>query len=97
MSEGRRLKVLLSRQKQALVIFGDKDCVLPLVVGSKDEDEREANRRNTENRHLIKMLAWDREEWSPARCASRFSVAGVCPARCSLGQLRLRPHTGRRT
>ena len=35
-----------------------KDCVLPLVVRSKDEDEREANRRNADNRHLIKMLAW---------------------------------------
>ena len=58
MSRGRRLKVLLSRQKQALVILKDKDCILPLVVGSKDEDQREANRRNTDNRHLIKMLAW---------------------------------------
>ena len=27
MSEGRRLNVLLSRQKEALVIVGDKDCV----------------------------------------------------------------------
>ena len=58
MSEGRRLNVLLSRQKQAVVIFGDKDCVKPLLTGDEKEDARMVKRCNHNNRHLIKVFAW---------------------------------------
>lgn len=58
MSDGRRLNVLLSRQKQALIIFGDKACVKPMVTGVEQEDEMVAQRRNDSNRHLIKVFAW---------------------------------------
>ena len=58
MSDGRRLKMLLSRQKQTLIIFGDKDCVKTTVTGDEREDEMVAKRRNEANRHLLKVLAW---------------------------------------
>ena len=57
MAEGRRLNVLLSHQQQALVIFGNKGCTKPVVVGDAKEDEFVAKRRNEINRHLLKVFA----------------------------------------
>ena len=58
MAEGRRLNVLLSRQEQALVIVGDKDCIKPLLTGSEKEDRKELSNRNYDNRQVIKIFGW---------------------------------------
>ena len=58
MSEGRRLNVLFSRAKEALVIVGDKDCVKYSGTGDKKEDDKIEKRRNENNRHLLKAFAW---------------------------------------
>lgn len=57
-AEGRRLNVLLSRQKHALTIFGDKDCIKVVVTVDEKADAKEAKRRNYDNRHLIKLFDW---------------------------------------
>lgn len=58
MSAGRRLNVLISRQEQALVVFGDKECTKPVVTGNKEIDRSSHARRNNTNRQVIKMFDW---------------------------------------
>ena len=58
LSEARRLNLLFSRQKQAIVIFRDKDCVKPVETGDKKDDERTARNHNYINRHMLKTLEW---------------------------------------
>ena len=57
-SEGRRLNVLFSRQKEALVIFGDKDCVTYLETGDQTEDLKISKTREERNRNLTKVFTW---------------------------------------
>ena len=58
LAEGRRINVLLSRQEQALVIVGDKDCVNTPHTGSEKEDQKVIGKHNHDSRHVIKMLEW---------------------------------------
>lgn len=53
MPDPRRLNVLLSRQRHALVIFGDKDCTKLLTT-----DPDQVKRRETENRQLDRTFQW---------------------------------------
>lgn len=53
MADARRLNVLLSRQRQALVIVGDKACTDPASI-----DRREINQINSRNRPVIKVFEW---------------------------------------
>ena len=57
-SRSRRLNVLLSRQRQALVIVGDKHCIKPIITGDEVDDTKD---RNYENGKIIKMLEWMQE------------------------------------
>lgn len=54
-SEGRPLNVLLSRQKQAVVIFGDKDWIKITITGN---EAKKLKNPGYENCHFIKMFDW---------------------------------------
>ena len=58
MPKPSRLSVLHSHQMHALVIFEDKHCTIPLKVGNDAEDDRDAERRDQENRVVIKIFKW---------------------------------------
>lgn len=58
MADGRRLNVSLSRQMQALVIFGDQDCVKTLETGDEVGDRGKTKSRNHENRYFMRMVEW---------------------------------------
>ena len=56
--EGRHVNVLLSRQQQALVIVDDKDYATPAIIGDIDTDTKKVNKRNGENKHVLRMFKW---------------------------------------
>lgn len=53
MADNRRLNVLMSRQRQALVVIGDKDCTKILSTDSNDISMYESR-----NRSVIKVFEW---------------------------------------
>ena len=53
MADSRRLNVLLSRQCQALVIIGDKDC-----SNITSTDSYEIRQHESRNRSFTKVFEW---------------------------------------
>lgn len=56
MSDARRLNVLVSRMKMALVIVGDKDCTVPAVTGNQRDDKNKADDSTRKNKKVIAMF-----------------------------------------
>ena len=61
MSKRRNLNVLLSRQRQAVVIFGDKDCVKSLDPG-EEKFMQDAKSHKYNDRYVMKMFEWMQEK-----------------------------------
>ena len=57
-SNGRRLNNLITRQQQALIIIGDKNCTQVAETGSDERDKAEKSKRDYENRYLISVFQY---------------------------------------
>ena len=57
MADARRLNVLLSRQRQALVIIGDKNCTKLTTT-----DPQEIREKDSQNRRVAKVFLWMQEK-----------------------------------
>lgn len=78
LSEGRHLNVLLSRQKQAIAIFGDRKCIKTKKTRDETVNDRLLKECKWDNRKVIKMFDWMQEKGRhveiPARSLSQKYV-----------------------